>query len=117
MPATEQKMTLSQACDKRITVHVTGTNPAAALAIKWAMFDAGGRLLISKSLSSGGIGGAAAAEGDVPGSFEIYLFSSDTAALAPGTYFHEARILDADSQQDVVSTGTVVLLKSITAAI
>ena len=124
MPAKNQTITVSQSTDKRVTVKVTGTDPTQAAAIRWTAFDTNGSVIIVKNLiwdddevdDTSGIGGLTAPTGGEPGTFDVYLFASDTG-IAAATYKHEARVKDGDSQQDVVEQGNLVVEPSYTTPI
>lgn len=52
---------------------------------------------------------------DVDGNeFTVTLLDSQTSGLKPGTYYHEARVIDENDKPRVVTTGAVTVIDSLT---
>src|SRR5438034_1284916 len=85
-----------------------GAAAGRATASKWVRAEAAGAAVVSKTRASGGVVNATEA------SFDVLLYPSDTVAVEPGEYVHEARVTDAASQQDVVMMGVVTVKESVT---
>lgn len=60
------------------------------------------------------VGGITITASATLGQFVISLASADTRALAPGSYYHEARVTDGTGHMEVVTTGTATLRRSAT---
>lgn len=111
MATTRQDFVMHQGTHRTLRVSLTGTDPATASAALWRLArERSAGPLLEKTLADGGVAHAAA------GALDIYLYPSDTAALSPGEYYHELRVIDAAGQQDVVLEGALTLKASITAA-
>jgi len=108
MSSSGQNFSMFQGVHRILTVRVTGTAPSSATAIKWVLADLAGAAVVTKTLAGGGVVNA------TESSFDVLLYPSDTEEVEPGEYVHEARVSDADSQEDVVLTGVVVMRASVT---
>ena len=108
MTTTDQNFTMWQGEDKTITVALVDGDGAAygstaGLTFTWEVFATKNSDTALISLSTG--------SGITNGTSEItmVLDKTDTNALDPGTYYHECRVVDGSSDEDVVFTGGLTL--------
>jgi hypothetical protein len=105
-----QDFEMWQGATRTLAITITGTALADAAALAWAMADAGGAVVLAKTLAGGGI----ARDPAQPAVATVLLYPSDTRALPAGDYAHELRLTDAAGQEDVVTTGTITVHSSLT---
>lgn len=99
-----------------LTVTTDGTTPkdlTGATVIDWEMSErapsiGGQRAVVSKSLGSG-----TEIVDATGGQFRVTLDPADTAALAPGDYYHEAVVVDSDGDRQATTLGQVRLAGSL----
>lgn len=109
MATVQQDITLYQSTDRILRFTLTGVVVNTATAIVWrAGPDANGSPVIEKTLAGGGIANLTAT------TLDVVLVPSDTGSIAPGQYYHELRITNAASNQDVVAEGELTLKPSLT---
>jgi hypothetical protein len=106
-----QNFTMKQGEDKTITVALTsdGTTPygsTAGLTFTWKVFtdENATSALITKTTSSGITNGTS--------QITIAVAKADTSGQSPANYFHECRVVDGSSKEEVVFSGGLNLLAS-----
>jgi len=118
MTRTDQDLTMWQGEDLVMTVAITNSAGTAvsltgATAVRWSMFagksPGSGTASLAKTLGSG------IALVDVDGTndgVQITIDTDDTDDMTPGVYYHECRVVDSASDEQVVFIGNVYLRKS-----
>jgi hypothetical protein len=114
MTTTGQNFTMWQGEDKTITVSLTNSSGSPygdtdGLVFTWkvATSESATTALITKATGSGITNGTS--------QITIAIDEADTDDMAPGTYYHELRVVDTSSDHDVVLCGGLTLKDSITA--
>ena len=114
MTSENQDFEVWQGDDKQLRVSVTDPDTgdpkglSGVGAIEWVLVDTDGSVLLSKTLSGGGIT-VTDANGGV---FTVTLDASDTAAIDPGYFRHEADVEDAAGDSVTVTVGTAQVHES-----
>ena len=115
MTTTDQNFTMWQGEDKTITVNLVDGDGVAygdtsALTFTWKVATSAfaSSVLLTKSTGSGITNGTS--------KIEIEINETDTDDWTSATYYHECRVVDGSSEEDVVFVGGLTLEDSITAS-
>jgi len=117
MASTEQNFEMWQGEVKTITVTVlkqdgTAKDLTSAVAIVWEASTSVGAVLPSLTKSVGS--GISISNPATSGIFVVALTHDDTHLLTPGVYYHEARVTDSASVEEVVTIGELTLHQATT---
>jgi Ethanolamine utilization protein EutJ (predicted chaperonin) len=83
-------------------INITGAT------IKWVLVNGDQVVRYKDNQSAGGITITNATNGQ----FQVSITSNDTTSLPPGTYQHEARMIDSSGNSSLLFTGNVTISKS-----
>lgn len=96
---------------KEVTITVTDADgdavPLTGATITWGAYDRTGARTVRVTKSGA----------DITISSNTFMFTldpADTESLSPGVYAHEARVVDADDNEAVVTTGYMTVERSLT---